>query len=135
MCYISIHLRKGKSFKHFHTNWNSKNANFTIGGFLASLPLSPLILCLLIQDIPNNLEIINALDIQPTDFLVFIKNHRHNHNNNHRYQQPTTKNLAKPSNPLPPRNTTESKSTIKTSITDTTHNQNPLAPRPTKSDP
>ena len=104
MCYISIHLQNGKSFKHFHTNWNSKNADFTIGGFLASFPLSPPILCLLIKDIPNNLEIINALDIQPTDFLVFIKNHRHNHNNNHRYQQPTTKNLAKPSNPLPPRN-------------------------------
>ena len=75
MCYISIHLRKGKSFRHFHTNWNSKNTGFTIGGFLTSLPRSPLILCLLFQDILSNLEIINARDIQPIDFLVFISWH------------------------------------------------------------
>ena len=72
VCYISIHLRKGKSFKHFHPNWNSKNNDFTIKGFLVGLPQSPLILYLLFQDIPSNLEILNARDIQPTNFLVFI---------------------------------------------------------------
>ena len=62
----------GKSFRYFHTNWNSKNTDFTIGEFLAGLPQSPLILCLLFQDIISNLEIINTQAIQPTDFLVFI---------------------------------------------------------------
>ena len=49
-CYISIHPREGKSFRHFHKNKNPRNTNFTIGGFLAGLPRSPLILCLLFQD-------------------------------------------------------------------------------------
>ena len=49
-CYINIHPREGKSFKHFHKNKNPRNTNFTIGGFLAGLPRSPLILCLLFQD-------------------------------------------------------------------------------------
>ena len=49
-----------------------KNTDFIIEGFLAGLPQSPLILCLLFQDITSNLEIINVRDIQPTDFLVFI---------------------------------------------------------------
>ena len=72
MCYLSIHLQRGELFKHFHTNWNSKNTDFTIGEFLAGLPWSLLILCLFFQNIPSNLKITNARDIQPTDFLVFI---------------------------------------------------------------
>ena len=70
--YIRALLREGKAFRHFHTNWNSKNTDFTIGGFPTGPPRSPLILSLSFQDIPSNTEIINARDIQPTDFLVFI---------------------------------------------------------------
>ena len=39
---------------------------------MAGLPRSPLILCLSFQDIPSHTKIINARDIQPTNFLMFI---------------------------------------------------------------
>ena len=58
--YIRTLLQEGKTFRHFHTNWNSKNTDFTIGGSLAGFLWSPLILCLSFQDIPSNTEIINA---------------------------------------------------------------------------
>ena len=70
-CYISIHPREGKSFRHFHKNKNPRDTNFTIGGFLAGLPRSPLILCCFFR-IFKCFLITDARDIQPTDFIVFI---------------------------------------------------------------
>ena len=45
--YITALLEEGKAFRHFYYTWNSKNIDFAIGGFLAGLHRSPLILCLL----------------------------------------------------------------------------------------
>ena len=61
-------LYKGSS-RHFHYTWNSKKYWLCHRRILDS---SPLILCLLFQDIQTALEIINARDFQPTDFLEFI---------------------------------------------------------------
>ena len=68
MRYISIHLREGKAFKHFHYTWNHKSTNLTIGGLLAGLYQSPLIFLFAFSGFTNSLKINNARDFQPTDF-------------------------------------------------------------------
>ena len=73
MRYISIHLREGNSFGHFHYTWNHKNTNLAIGGFLASLHRSPLIFQFAFSGFTNSLKINNARDFQPTDFRRSIK--------------------------------------------------------------
>ena len=63
MFYISIHLREGNSFKHFHYTWNhKKNTNLAIGGFLAGLHQSPLIFLFAFSGFTNSLKINNGRD-------------------------------------------------------------------------